>query len=248
MAQNALTVTPENPTPPTNMSSIGITAPDPLNYDPLIYQAAPGDALHPNDPHYPQVGSAPFFDDGVPAPTNSLYTLNEPTGNPSKIVFAANHAVVNISTGLISVPAEASGTETSAVWGTNFGGNAAVYNPAGNLVMVGVGPALTAGVLPTPNASHASTLSGSAVPTVSAASGASNVAGPGTTLLTVTGTNFNRASVVNISGVPQGTNYVSATSLTVTNAYKKQTVGAGTLPVTVTSNGITTASTNWTFT
>jgi hypothetical protein len=215
------------------MSSIGITPPNPATYDPLVYSA-------------PGANPQPGFDDGVPAPTNALYTLNEPTGNPSKIVFAAQHAVVNISTGLTSVPAEAAGTETSAVWGTNFGGNAGVYNPAGNLTMVGVGPALTAGVLPTPNASHASTLSGSAVPTLTGASGASNVSGTGTTLFTATGTNFNRASIVNINGVPQPTNYVSATSLTVTNAQKKAT--SGNLPVTVTSNGITTAVTNWVFT
>lgn len=97
-----------------------------------------------------------------------------------------------------------------------------------------------------PNASHASTLSSTAVPTLSAASGASNVSGVGTTLLTVTGTNFNRASVVAINGINQTTNFVSATSLTVTNALKRTT--AGTLPVTVTSNGVTTAPVNWTLT
>jgi hypothetical protein len=233
MAQNALTVTPENPTPPTNISSIGVTPPNPATYDPLVYSA-------------PGANPQPGFDDTVPAYTTALWTLNEPTGAPSKIVFAAAHALVNVSTGLTSVAAEAAGTETSAVWGTNFGGNAAIYNPAGNLTMVGAGPAITPGVLVTPNASHPSTLSGSAVPTATLATGANNVSGTGTTLLTVTGTNFNRASVVNVSGIPQPTNYASATSLTVTNAQKKAT--SGTLPVTVTSNGITTASTNWTFT
>jgi hypothetical protein len=99
-----------------------------------------------------------------------------------------------------------------------------------------------------PNASHASTLSGSAIPTTSAASGASNVSGAGTTLLTVTGTNFNRSSVVYVSGVAQTTNYVSATSLTVTNAQKRAT--AGTLPVTVVNGagGTPSNATNWTFT
>src|SRR5580765_2549432 len=99
------------------------------------------------------------------------------------------------------------------------------------------GPVLTPGTLPNPNALHASTLSGAAVPTLSAASGASNVSGAGTTLLTATGTNFNRGSIITLNGIPQQTNYVSATSLTVTNAQKRAT--AGTLPVTVTSNGIT---------
>ena len=92
MAQNALTVTPENPTPPTNISSIGITPPNPATYDPLVYSA-------------PVANPQPGFDDTVPAYTTALWTLNEPTGAPSKIVYAANHAVVNVSTGLTSVPA-----------------------------------------------------------------------------------------------------------------------------------------------
>jgi hypothetical protein len=96
-----------------------------------------------------------------------------------------------------------------------------------------------------PNTAHASTLSGSAVPTLTGVS-AGGASGVGTTLLTCTGTNFNRASVVNVNGIPQTTNYVSATSLTVTNAPKKAT--SGTVPVTVTSNGLTTAAQNWTFT
>ena len=99
-----------------------------------------------------------------------------------------------------------------------------------------------------PNSTHGSSLTPATplTPTASAASGASNVSGVGTTLLTVTGTNFNRTSVVNLNGVPQQTNLVSATSLTVTNALKRPT--AGTLPVTVTSHGITTAPVNWTLT
>jgi hypothetical protein len=103
----------------------------------------------------------------------------------------------------------------------------------------------------TPNASHASYLTGTvgvATPTTSVANGASNVSGAGTTLLTVTGTNFNRSSVVYVNGVAQTTNYVSATSLTVTNAPKRAT--AGTLPVTVVNGvgGTPSNATNWTFT
>ena len=77
---------------------------------------------------------------------------------------------------------------------------------------------------------------------------AQQVSGTGTTLLTVTGTNYNRASRVYVNGVLQTTNYVSATSLTVTNAPKKAT--AGTRAITV-DNGVgtpTDAPTNWTFT
>jgi hypothetical protein len=245
MAQNALTATPPNPTPPTNLSSIGLSPPDPLTYLANVYSDPKNwSATNPKD--FPP----PFFDDGV-ANTYPVISQNEGGGVngttvPSVVgntkVFAAAHALVADSTGAATATAEGSGTELAVT--------AAVPNPspAGQLVMVSTGLTLTPGTLPTPNATHASTLSGSAVPTLTGASGASNVAGPGTTLLTATGTNYNRGSVINISGVPQQTNYVSATSLTVTNAWKKQTAGAGTLPVTVTSNGITTAPQNWTFT
>lgn len=237
MAQSALTVTSPNPTPPTNLSSIGMTPPDPLTYLAAVYGS---------DLHYP--GQPPAFDDGV---ANTLPVISQNEGGgvqnttaPSVVgntkVFAAAHALVADSTGATSVAAEGAGTELAVT--------AAVPNPspAGQLVMVSTGPVLTPGTMPTPNASHPSTLSGSAVPTLSAASGASNVSGVGYTLLTVTGTNYNRGSVININGVPYQTNYVSATSLTVTNAPKRAT--AGTVPITVTSNGVTTAPVNWTFT
>jgi hypothetical protein len=234
MAQSALTVTPPNPTPPTNLSSIGMTPPNPLLYLAAVYGPPPT--------------APPVFDDGV-ANTAPVISQNEGGGvngtTPPAVVgntkvFAGAHALVADSTGATSAAAEGAGSELAVT--------AAVPNPspAGQLVMVSTGPVLTPGTMPTPNLSHASTLSGSAVPTVSAASGASNVSGPGTTLLTVTGTNFNRQSIVNLNGVAMQTNYVSATSLTVTNAPKRAT--AGTLPVTVTSNGITTAPVNWTFT
>lgn len=237
MAHNALTVTAPNPTPPTNLSAIGMTPPDPGTYLAAVYGT---------DLHYPSV--PPAFDDGV-ANTMPVISQNEGGGvngttAPSVVgngkVFAAAHALVADSTGLATATAEGSGTELSVT--------AAVPNPspAGQLVTVSCGPVLTAGTLPNPNATHGSTLSGSAVPTLSAASGASNVSGVGTTLLTVTGTNYNRQSQITLNGIPQQTNYVSATSLTVTNALKRTT--AGTLPVTVTSNGITTAPVNWTLT
>jgi hypothetical protein len=100
----------------------------------------------------------------------------------------------------------------------------------------------------TPNSSHASCLSNAVTPTISGVS-AGGASGPGTTLLTVTGTNYTRASVVYVDGVAQTTNYVSPTSLTVTNAPKKSS--AGNRAVTVSSasvGGTTTAPTNWVFT
>ena len=198
MAQSALTVTPENPTPPTNMSFVGATP--------------------PLDPAQPAV------DDGTAA------TLT---------VFAAKTAATN-TVGYpganISYDHEGKGTEVTVT------ATSPNPSPAGQFVSFSCLGNYTS----TPNTSHASTLSGSATPTLSAASGASNVSGSGTTLLTLTGTNFNRGSEVYLNGVRQQTNFVSATSLTVTNAMKKLT--AGTLPVYVVSNGQQTAPVNWTLT
>jgi len=227
MAQSALTVTTANPTPPTNLIFVGNTPP----LDPA--QTAVDDGLTATTPNAKSVAAA------------NGYTLNEAAAStyPIGITFATSTAAANTAGAPgagISNTHEARGTETSST--------ATSPSPLsiGQLVMVGVGPALTQAIKDAgPNASHASTLSGSAVPTLTGASGASNVSGAGTTVLTATGTNYNRGSVINISGVPQNTSYVSATSLT-TVALKKLT--AGTLPVTVTSNGITTAPQNWTLT
>jgi len=231
MAQSALTVTQANPTPPTNLSFVGNTPP----LDPA--QAAVDDGI-------PMI---------VPNATNGTAangaSINEPAGQAyaaaGVITFAASTAAANTAQAPgagISNTHEAKGTETSST--------AASANPGvlGQVKMVGVGPAisLTPPAIATPNAAHASTLSGTATPTLTGATGASNVSGVGTTVLTLTGTNFNRASEVYLNGVKQTVNYVSATSLTVTNALKRTT--AGTLPVYVVSNGQQTAPVNWTLT
>jgi hypothetical protein len=247
MAQSALTVTPPNPTPPTNFPCTGGTPPtnvpnftkntmnDPKNWS----------SVNPKD--FPP----PYFDDGAAGPLTT---------------FAANTAA--LASGSATTAGGTEGTYPGTGTGTTVNNVGAVpasssvaHEGAGTETLVSApgsraecptasvssGPVQTAATLAAgPNASHASTLSGTAVPTLTGASGASNVSGAGYTLLTATGTNFNRASVVNINGVPYQTNYVSATSLTVTNAPKKAT--AGTVPVTVTSNGVTTAPQNWTFT
>ena len=142
-----------------------------------------------------------------------------------EIYFAAAHAALPV--GGTSVEHEGKGTETGY-------GATAVY-------MVGSGLPYTV----TPNASHPSCL-GVSTPAITSLS-AGGASGVGYATLTVTGTGFDRSSVVKVSGAPQNTNYVSATSLTVTNAPKKRT--AGSVPVTVTNgSNTTTAATNWTFT
>jgi hypothetical protein len=239
MAQSALTVTPPSPTPPTNMSFTGATPPNPPNFTKNTYADAADNNIFNTYP-------PPYFDDGAAgsltafaANTAALASGTGATagGTEGSYPGAAN-GVVPAST---SVPHEGAGTEVVVTaTSTNPG-------PNGQLQTVSCLGAYTT----TPNASHASYLTGTAgvaTPTTSAASGASNVSGAGTTLLTVTGTNFNRSSVVYVNGVAQQTNYVSATSLTVTNAQKRAT--AGTLPVTVVNGvgGTPSNATNWTFT
>jgi hypothetical protein len=244
MAQSALTVTTPSPTPPTNMAFTGSTPPNPPNYSKLSYAGMEAD---------PPTNVPPYFDDGAAGP---LHTFATNTAALASGTGATSGGTENTYPGGVAgaVPAstsvahEAAGTEVTVL----APGNISYTYVVGTLDMsrtASVGPAATAASIAAgPNASHASTLSGSAVPTTSAASGASNVSGVGTTLLTVTGTNFNRSSVVYINGIAQTTNYASATSLTVTNAPKRAT--AGTLPVTVVNGvgGTPSNATNWTLT
>jgi len=239
MAQSALTVTPPSPTPPTNMSFTGATPPNPPNLTKNTY-------IDYADNNIFNTAPPPYFDDGTAgvltafaANTAALASGTGATAGGTENSYpGAAGGVVPAST---SVPHEGAGTEVVVT------ATSANPGPLGQLQMVSDLGAYTA----TPNASHASYLTGTAgvaTPTTSAASGASNVSGAGTTLLTVTGTNFNRSSVVYVNGVAQTTNYVSATSLTVTNAPKRAT--AGTLPVTVVNGtgGTPSNATNWTFT
>jgi hypothetical protein len=264
MAQSALTVTNPNPTPPTNMSFTGSTMPNPASYDPAILTSAgTGAGDGQGDLHYPRAGTpgfTPSFDDGIPAALPSstaagsnLSTINENaalTTWPTAITFTTNHAVVPV--GGTSVNHEAAGSETVVV-ATSVNPIPGIGTTApAQLRMVGVGPALTAASRAAgPNASHASSFSPTTPltpTTVATPSGVNNVANGLATVLTVPGTNFDRTSIVNINGVPQNTNYVSASSLTVTNAVKR--TSAGTYPITVTngSSGITSNATNWTMT
>jgi len=237
MTQNVLTVTAANPTPPTNLSFVGNTPP----LDPA--QAAVDDGI----PTYvPNATKA--------TPTNFSGT-NEDVANttwPTSITFATSTAAANtaLAPGAgISNTHEARGTETSVTATSPNPISIGTSVPA-QLKMVGVGPALTAASIAAgPNASHASSLSPTTAltPTTTGATGVNNsAASTAPTVLTVTGTNYNRTSVVNINGVRQNTNYVSPTSLTVTNAVKRTTAGSMTVTVTNDNSGITSTSATWT--
>jgi len=221
------------------MSFTGATPPNPPNYTKLTYADYLPDTDFDTSP-------PPYFDDGSAG---------------SLILFAANTAALASGSGATAggtegsypgaaagaVPAstsvahEAAGTETSVTQTYSSG----IYNPAGALVMVGVGPALTAASIAAgPNASHASTLSPATNPTLTSVANATS--GGGTTTCTATGTNFTRQSVLNVNGVNYPTTYTSATTISCT-APRKAT--PGTLPVYVITGGVVqTAPVNWTFT
>lgn len=249
MAQSALTVTPPNPTPPTNFSCTGVTGPNPPNYTKLTYADTKnwGTGTPTNPP--------PYFDDGTAGATN---------------VYAANTAALASGSGATAGGTEGTypGTGSPAYTNPNNVGaapaststaheevgnvttvTASVPNPSpnGQLQTVSDGPVNNTDALRIggANANHASYL-GAGASTLTSVTGASNVSGIGVTTLTATGTNFRRDSVLYVNGIPQNTTYVSATSLTAGSVVKRLT--AGTLPCYVVTGGVQTSSQNWTLT
>lgn len=188
LTQSVTTVTPDGPTPPTNMTGqIGMRPPTTAGLTPIDH-----------------------------GPAGALTAFAAPSAGGAAYEGAGTEVVVT----------------------------ATVPNPSpyGQLQTVSDLGAYTT----TPNASHASSLSGGAAPTIGSLAPASTASGAGSISLAVTGTGFTRNSQVYIGGVPQATTYVSATSLTVPAAPKKAT--AGTVPVVVVNSGVGSAATNWTFT
>jgi len=272
VAQSALTVTPPSPSPPTNFQFTGATGPNPPNLSKLTYAgafanpvtnppvAAEIDYDNPvalTDPLAFAANKAAFTFGGTTA-ADTAGGNGFPTGSPNSTVNgtyagATNGAVPASS----SVAHEGAGTEVVVTQtypttvfvpgGSTYsagmvGGPLRTFSDLGNFT----GIATAAGVINSPNATHASSLSPAVAPTLTSASGASNVSGVGTTTLTATGTGFTKQSVIWSNGIPYATTFVSSTSLTCT-APKKAT--AGTLPVAVVTGGaITTATVNWTFT
>ena len=251
MAQSALTVTPPSPTPPTNMSFTGATPPNPPNYTKLTYLNYNGGGAMPSYITNPP----PYFDDGT---AGALHTFAANTaalasgtgatsgGTENTYPGAANGAVPAST----SVAHEGAGTELTVLAPGNI---VYTYPGGGTLDMsrtASTGPVQTAATLAAgPNASHASTLSGSTAPTITGAPSPNNTAsGAGTVTMTLTGTGYTRASVVYIDGVAQTTNYVSATSLTVTNAPKRATAGTRSVTVVNGVGGTPSAASTWTFT
>ena len=242
MAQSALTVTPPNPTPPTNMSCTGATPPNPPNFTKLTYaDYADNNIFNTNPP--------PYFDDGT---AGALH------------LFAANTAALASGSGATaggtegSYPGAAAGAvpASTSVAHEGAGTEVSVLAP-GNIIYTFPGPVTMntsqsvsdlGSYTNTPNASHASYLTAATTPTITGSPAPNNTAsGTGMVTMTLTGTGYTRASVVYIDGVAQTTNYVSATSLTVTNAPKRATAGTRSVTVVNGVGGTPSAPSTWTF-
>jgi len=237
MAQSALTVTPPSPTPPTNMSFTGATPPNPPNYTKNT-MADPKNWSYVNPKDFPP----PYFDDGTAGSLTAFATNTSALASGSGATAGGTEgtypgAAAGAVPASTSVAHEAAGTEVVV---TSPGSQS--YAPTQQVSVLG-------NYTTTPNASHASYLTGTAgllLPTITSVS-AGGVSGAGTTLLTVTGTNYTRATRVYVDGVLQTTNYTSPTVVYVTNAPKKATAGNRAITV---DNGVGTAqsaATNWVF-
>ena len=252
MAQSALTVTPPNPTPPTNFTCTGATPPNVPNYTKNTYNDPKNwSSVNPKD--FPP----PYFDDGsaltgtaFAANTAALASGSAATAGGGEGTYpGAGSPPFNPNMGG-AVPASSSVAHEGA--GSEVVVTAAVPNPspAGQLQTVSclgnfTGIANAAGQSISPNATHASSLSPAVNPALTsvAAGGAS---GGGNATCTATGTNFTKQSVLQINGITYPTTFVSSTSLTA-SAPKKAT--AGSLPVYVITGGVVISGPqNWTFT
>ena len=240
MAQSALTVTPPNPTPPTNMQFTGATPPNPPNYTKATYADWIDNTKFDTAP-------PPYYDDGI-ANDGTQFAANvaalasgtgATAGGTENTYPGAAGGVVPAST---STPHEGAGTEVVVTYN---------YTPAyaGAPAQPSLRVASCLGnYTATPNASHPSSENAAplSAPTIGSLLPAAPTATGGDTPLTVTGTNFRNGAVVNLDGVPQQTTYVSPTQLKVMKAAKRTT--PGNTAVTVKVGTTTTAATNWTFT
>ena len=226
MTQSADTVTPPNPTPPTNFSSTGTTAPNPPNYTKATYAD-------------PVASPPPFYDDGSAGTLTDIATNKAALasgvgadGGGTEGSYPVKGGVVPAST---SVAAEGDGTET------------VVTAPGSRTECPTQSVSVLGSFTSSPNSQHASSLSPATNPALasiaptSAASGAS-----GTDTITFTGTNFTKQSVVYADGVALATTYVSPTSLTAA-VPKKTSAGTKTLNV-LTGGAVVTVDKTLTYT
>ena len=275
MAQSALTVTPPNPTPPTNFSTTGATGPNPPNFTRQQYAnpqnltavAADGSGGRPQSPYGVNPNPPPYYDDGSAlTPTAFAASVAALTGGTSAAdnntgttpgTNAAGAGGTGFNSVLGSYPGVASGLVPAAASATAEGlgtetlatasYSSAIYAPIA-LTTVGSGPALVKATTDAgaPVSPNANHASSLSPATNPALTSIASIAsGGGTGTCSATGTNFTRQSVLVVNGVSYPTTFVSSTNITATTA-KRPT--AGTWPVYVVTGGvISTATVNWTF-
>jgi hypothetical protein len=273
MAQSALTVTPPNPTPPSNFATSGATGPNPPNFTRQNYANmgnmsavnADGSGGRAQSPYGVNPNPPPYYDDGAAgtatvfaAPVAALAGGTSAADNNTGTTPGTNAAGAGgdgFNSVLGSFPGVANGLVPAATSVASEGAgtetlntqtySSAIYAPI-PLTTVGSGPAATAAsILAGPNGSHASSLSPATNPALSSLS-AGGASGGGTAVCTATGTNFTRQSVLNIGGINYPTTFTSSTTIAAT-APKKAT--AGNVPVYVITGGVVqTAPVNWVFT
>lgn len=248
MAQNANTVTPPNPTPPTNFSCTGATPPNPPNYTKNTYNELDNWGTGTNS--FPP----PYFDDGsagaltaIAANTAALASGSGATAGGGEGTYPGAGTGVG-STGAVpassSVAAEGAGTEVVV---TAPGSVAAAPTQSVSTLGSYVGIADAAGVNNSANGKHASSLSPGAAMTVSSFVPATQASGGGTFALQINGTNFTKQSVAYMNGIAQATTFTSSIRLDCPTCLKRPT--AGTYPFFVLTAGVVqTAQQNYTFT
>lgn len=249
MSQNALTVTPPNPTPPTNFSFTGVTGPNPPNFTKLTYADAKnwGVGAPTNPP--------PYFDDGTAgslttfaANTSALAGGSGATAGGTEGTYPGTGSPAYTNPNNVgATPASTSAAHEGAGTEVTVTATSPNPNPYGQLVTFSDLGSYTNLVTNNPNTQHASSFNAAGTSTITGSPSPNNTAsGAGTITMTLTGTNYRRDSVVYIDGIPQTTQYISATSLQVTNAPKRAT--AGTRSVTVLTGGVMSSASTWTFT
>lgn len=254
MAQSALTVTPPSPTPPTNFQFTGATGPNPPNLTKLAYAGA-----FANPPTNQPTAAEIDYDTPVALTDPLAFAANKAaftfagtgaTSGGTEGTYPGTGTGVN---GVGAVPAstsvahEGAGTESVATQtypatvfvpgGSTYsagmvGGPLRTFSDLGNFT----GTATAAGVINSPNATHASTLSPAVNPALVSISPTTLAAATtGTQVITCTGTGFVPGCRVWHDNVEYPTTFVSATSIT---ALVNKRTSAGVVPVVVKLGGV----------
>jgi hypothetical protein len=277
MAQSALTVTPPNPTPPTNFGTTGATGPNPPNFTRQNYAnmgnmtavAADGSGGRPQSPYGVNPNPPPYYDDGaaltatafaasVAALAGGTSAADNNTGTTAG-TNAAGAGGDGFNSAVGSYPGAASGLVPAAASATAEGlgtetvatasYSSAIYAPI-PLVTVGAGPALV----------KATTDAGAPVsPNANHASSLSPATNPTLTSVSAGGASGGGTATCTATGTGftrqsvlniNGINYPTTfVSATSLTAVAPKKATSGNLPVVVITGGsVVTAPQNWVFT